>query len=1238
MKKHISILAILSIFQIGLAQTPATIVKDGNYTVTGTETLTAIESVTLKPNTWLKSGSTVTIKVLGGTTAEYPYEAIALSGNENYIFTRSYQRAMTSFTTSGTKEGDLYESITYFDGLGRPMQQVDIKASNDLKDLVTHVGYDSHGRQDKEWLPYREATGSLGAYRGDISASARSFYHGMFPDDFPTLTATTANAYSQKDFEASPLNRVLKQAAPGEDWQLGSGHEIAFAHQANVANEVRYLYVDFNVGDPEQPRLFVGSGSSAYYGAGELYKNIVNDENHTGTSSKLHTTEEFVDKLGRTVLKRTYALVAGVETAHDTYYVYDDFGNLTYVVPPNVTVSSISSDERDQLCYQYKYDKRNRLMEKRVPGKGWESIVYNRLDQPVLTQDAVQGSNKEWLFTKYDAFGRVAYTGVYAQPSSIGRATLQGYADNISAYDQYETRQGSSSTLAGTPIYYSNNAIPKSVTEIYTINYYDSYVDTDGLSVPSTVLGQPTTTSTQGLATVAKVRVLGTNDWITTITGYDEKGRVIYTASKNNYLNTTDVVETELDFGGKVVRIRTTHGRTGYADIVTEDLFTYDHQGRLVKQRQSVDGGAYVTLAENQYDALGQLVQKTVGGGLQTVDHTYNVRGWLKGINNVGSLGSDLFAFEINYNTIEHGGTGLFNGNIAETEWKTANDNALRWYRYGYDALNRIENATASSSNYNVSGITYDKNGNIQTLTRNGWQDGSGYTNMDVLTYTYDNDGYVSNKLLKVADGGNENHGFKDGSNTTYEYYYDQNGNMTSDANKGITDITYNHLNLPTSVAMAGGTISYVYDAVGTKLEKKVVEGGNPNQYTFYSGNYIYERSGDSGNGTLQFFDHSEGYVIPDGQGGYDYVYQYKDHLGNVRLSYADSNNDGTIDASSEIISEKNYYPFGLTHSGYNNVISPNANSQAEKWRYNGKELQEELGLNVYDYGARNYDPALGRFMNMDPHAENHYSHSTYNYAYNNPIMFIDPDGRDGIVSGSGTEDDPYVITANYYYYGLSEDEAKGFNSAIAAYNNKGKSHKLKTKDGNVFVQFNLTATEKDDADSASEAASGDSQFDEDTGLTVSWGNTVTSGNVPNDPGSDGLGDANSQGGSSNHINLDGSDMANYAQSVSKTAKGVSIHEIGHNLGGRHGDPGAIMMGINQLTTNRTIGGSTTTIDTPSISRNGLRGMIGRIVTPQGYKDALGKMPSIYLTPGERGNVREERSQGRLIIYKPKPN
>ena len=285
---------------------------------------------------------------------------------------------------ANTFTGPILEVV---DGNEIPLQEM--FASGNAEDIVTHISYDDHGRQDKNWLPYHEPTGNFGSYRGDVSTATQQYYQNHFADDFVGLSTANVNAYSRTKFEPSPLNRVEEQAAPGKDWQLGGGNGIRFAYGGNAANEVRRYKVTLSFSDNTYTPTLVADG---HYAINELYKNITKDENWTSGTD--HTVEEFMDKQGRVVLKRTYN-----GSAHDTYYVYDDYGNLSYVMPPKVVHDgSISSTELSELCYQYVYDHRNRLVEKKIPGKEWEYIIYNKLDQPVLTQDAVQRPNKEWLF------------------------------------------------------------------------------------------------------------------------------------------------------------------------------------------------------------------------------------------------------------------------------------------------------------------------------------------------------------------------------------------------------------------------------------------------------------------------------------------------------------------------------------------------------------------------------------------------------------------------------------------------------------------------------------------------------------------------------------------------------------------------------------------------------------------------------------------------------------------------
>jgi RHS repeat-associated protein len=241
--------------------------------------------------------------------------------------------------------------------------------------------------------------------------------------------------------------------------------------------------------------------------------------------------------------------------------------------------------------------------------------------------------------------------------------------------------------------------------------------------------------------------------------------------------------------------------------------------------------------------------------------------------------------------------------------------------------------------------------------------------------------------VLKVADTAPTAYranGFADSAlNNVNDNTYDAYGNMITDFIKGITTaITYNHLNLPTKIAFgAGNNISYIYNATGQKVQKLVVQGANTST-TDYQGGYQYN------NAVLKFFPTAEGFVENEGS-SYKYVYQYKDHLGNVRLSYK---NTGTVATPTlQIDEENNYYPFGLKHKGYN-IATPSTN-EGLKYKYNGKELQDELGLNVTAMDYRQYDSAIGRFNSMDKLSELTYDISPYRFALNNPIFWADPTG-----------------------------------------------------------------------------------------------------------------------------------------------------------------------------------------------------------------------------------------------------
>jgi len=1145
------------------------------------------------------------------------------SQDQNYIKTTTYKKPTSQGTVDVTNPADAVVQITYFDGLGRPIQQVAHKQSNSGNDIVTHIEYDSFGRQTKEYLPYANQYATLDYTNpATVATELTSFYS--------SYNGGTTNPYSEKELEASPLSRVFKQAAPGDAWAMGSGKEIKFDYQTNEENEVKLFKATATWNATTQLYDIAISSPQTHYNPSQLYKTIIKDENWT--SGNNNTTEEFKDKEGQVVLKRTYADIykngslEESEAKHDTYYIYDQYGNLTYVLPP-LAEGDKSQTTIDNLGYQYKYDYRNRLVEKKLPGKQWEFIIYDKLDRPVATGPAFSPYGDiivGWMITQYDVFGRITQTGWKKMPvTATARTTNQN------------------SVTSG------SNPFVLSANDILTKNYYDDYTYPNAPQVPAQILGQNTTTSLKGIPTGSWTKVLDINNPNASelsYTIYDDRYRPV-SSYASNHLGGFTKIDSKLDWAGKTEYTVATHKFESNTSVVTvTDTFEYTDQDRLRLHKQQIGSGSEQLIAKNTYDELGQLISKKVGGqdatgttGLQTVDYNYNIRGWLKAINDVENSGNDLFSFRINYNDYQSLGSNdlqseaLFNGNISATYWKTKYG-SLKKYNYDYDNLNRLTEAVYLKPELSINDInaynetlSYDKNGNIQTLNRNGGINAGLPNPIDDLTYTYDTNN--KNLLVKVADASTSPQGFKDGENTTNDYVYDANGNMTIDNNKGIRKIVYNHLNLPTEINFAGtDKISYIYNATGQKVAKVMTENSALTKIHYLAGGFQYKHN------ALQFFPHAEGYVKKE-TNNYNYVFNYTDHLGNIRLSYTDIDNNGTIDID-EIVEENEYYPFGLKHE---NHISSNS----YQYKYNGKELQTELNLNVYDYHFRMYDPAIGRMLQMDPHASDYGKMSPYSYAFNNPVLVIDPDGRDGIVTGSGTVDDPYVITANYYYYGLNSDQKEGFTNSIAAYNNKGNAFEIKDADGNkIHVKFNLTATEVKDEDTAKDKAYADviSSEGSDGKITnVYYGNTVTDG--PAGKASD-LGDADNR-----HINLDSSSVnsqynsPNPMSTLAEIYKGVSSHEIGHNLGGNHNDPGNIMTnvkkyyntgsGINQK--------EGTSYTLPSVNSNGVSAIFGRAVNysnvVQNSQAGYNQVSTRNFGPKQNKKI-SDGSVGRLVFTK----
>lgn len=966
------------------------------------------------------------------------------------------------------------ETVQYSDGLGRPKQILNVGTSPNGKDVVTHIEYDALGRQVADYLPVPQTGASTRNIYLKASATDATAYGGD-------------RIYGEKTIENSPLGRIIGQTGPGNAFQ---DNPRLFDYKANSQNEVlKFSTVTVNQNGAGYTQSLIIGG---YYPAKKLYKNLSTDEDG-------NTTAEFKNAQGQTILIRktvseptvtqAFAAIPANTVNVDTYYVYNEYNELAFVITPMASkelrtnsnqtiINPAGNNIIKELCYQYRYDDKARLVEKKLPGKGWEYLVYDKQDRLIMTQDANLGTSGQWIFNKFDQYGRQAYSGL-CNPGSGSRtsnnllpdAYRQAQQTNADAAGNNNVSRTTSFTtdLSGIKILYAANGTypaDTAITQMLSLNYYDKYPTADDNFVaggtalparPADVLGQKTMSddaatqkiSTKGLPVASYVNIIDQASWTKTFLWYDELGREIG-AHTINHLGGSTISYSVLDFAGVVKRTETWHNKiAAEAAIHIVENFEYDHQNRLLKHYHEVVGRTpKVLLAKNHYNEIDQLDWKKTGTAsdatfaelsapLQQIYYDYNIRNWMTGIN----LKQDdparpldpaaQFSYKIRYNDPETA-YARYNGNIAETDWMYEGGEHNR-YVYTYDGLNRLLRAdykTVNSTvtldaNYYNEWLTYDLNGNIKTLKRYARQQNPGQAaavQIDNLKYYYDNSN-LSNRLWKITDNeGNTPNpsGYPGGGGTIT---YDANGNMKTMPDKGIsTDILYNHLNLPKQVVQNGNPVNYTYRADGVKVHKQYVVNGQSIDTDYLDG-FVYttpysyelqrtlEENPETASASQQeAFELTEKAIynpggptimvsspnfFPTAEGFYDYensryIYQYKDHLGNVRLSYS-----RTSEGDLSVEDTNDFYPFGLNFVNISfrtphPVFNPSVGFQ--NWKYNGKEL-EETGM--YDYGARFYMPDVGRWGVVDPLAEKDRRWNPYKYAKNNPLMFIDPDGME---------------------------------------------------------------------------------------------------------------------------------------------------------------------------------------------------------------------------------------------------
>jgi RHS repeat-associated protein len=914
---------------------------------------------------------------------------------------------------------DYQQSTTYFDDLGRDLQTVAKQITPNGNDLISAVNYDILGREVQKYLPYTDSA-NTGNFRTDATTRQAGIYNTIY-------SSQEGFYYSNTIYEASPVNRVWKETAPGNNW-TGNNIGVRKDYTFNTTlDSVEIWNIGMNLTDT--PTV------SGVYAPGLLALIVSTDEHE-------NKVMEYKDKDGKTILKKVQlsdTLFNGYGGWLCTYYVYDVFNHLRFVLSPLAVQFAYANNwklnptVRAELCFQYNYDAAGKMITKNVPGKGQEWMVYDARNRVVMTQDSNLRVQGNWLVTEYDSLNRPYRTGLLTDGNN------RSYHQNLAATSITYPNTGGGNYSALTQTFFDDyswvsgtgTSLGTSLDQTNTSN--STYFNTSYNTSPVYAVQISQSVQTRGLATGTKAKVLGTtSQYLYSVSFYDDHSRVIQSQSIN-YTGGKDISTTQYNFNGLPIRNYLQHQKNGNTvqNHTVQTKTNYDAAMRVKSIFKNIDNASSDQLIDSmQYNELGQLINKTLGNNVENLAYGYNIRGWLSTINKNyinGSSNNNYFGEELGYDksTSVTGTTSFshtqFNGNIAGEIWKGKSDGINRKYDFIYDNVNRItwgdywQNTTGSSWDNstmdfavhgfdadNGYGMKYDANGNILGMVEQGWKGGNPTGYIDAIRYNYLPN---TNKLKYVSDDFNDPNsklgdlhynGTK--SSSSVDYTYDGNGSLTSDYNRTIDNITYNYLNLPSLLHVNGkGNISYVYDGAGNKLAKLTADSlAHHSTTTIYLGSFIYQQTDtitnpSGGTDTLQFVAHEEGrtrwawHKYTNGSSAYGYEYDFfeKDHLGNTRSVITQQKDTAQYLASMEAayrsteaqlfnnITNSSFPRTGV--SGYpNDVTITNPNDSVARVNGSGQKTGPSLLLKVMsgdkvDIGVQYYYLNMGTPSSPNP-------------------------------------------------------------------------------------------------------------------------------------------------------------------------------------------------------------------------------------------------------------------------------
>jgi len=903
---------------------------------------------------------------------------------------------VTVLTSRDGGEMSMMTTVTWLDDFGREESVHQVGVTPSHKTLVSLTEYDGHGRVSKRWLPAL-ATPQRVILPGLHTVTYLDAH--VRPEDIMP-GSSEANLgdgapYSEVIYDGSPLDRPLMEYGSGEAWRQ-AGRGILSEHMGNSAGDERLVCHRIEVQASKNDTSFVIS-SEGLYPDGSLKVVSVTDEDGKETLT-------FTDRHGREILSRQVMKEGGECQYLDTYSVYDGLDHLLAVIPPALSDrlsigQSLDPEETERYAYLYLYDSKERVCARKLPGIGWIRMEYDDADRLVFTQDGEQRRRGESTFMLYDIHGRECVTGVCGHDIPTGNM-ISGFA--LAEY------VGAGGALDG----YACSGVTLVSPQVMSAFYYDSHAFVDdfatglpdslamyGTHIPS-LIGRRTGSCLHEVSEgISGKKVWG-------LVRYDGRGRVSHTEMSypDGGWDTEDV---EHDFLGSPVRRHLVH-RKG-TETVREDLtYTYDDSERLLEVRHSLNGGTPILLARNTYDELGRLSGTERGSNdALSSTYSYNVRSWLTGID------GSLFKETLHYNELRSDRLGTdrrrFGGDVSSMEWRSGAGTGTRSYDFAYDGLGRLVSADYGEYGDHVVGYgtsySYDNMGNLLSLSREGDMTSSLKGIVDNLSMTYD-----GNMLASVSDSApapsvTGSADFRDGASMAVEYTYDRNGNMTSDLNRRISSVSYNRQNRPARIKHSGGTETFTYLPDGTKRERTALGKDWSLSRTEYRGNLV------CADDSLKYILFDGGLIAMDGSSP-EYLFFLRDHLGSVRVV---ARPDG------KVVQVNHYYPYGMAFAG--GGMSGNAGAHpveggvsvaggsleiggetggmelarpgaSQPYRFLGNELYTSNSLGLYDFNARMYDPALGRFLSVDPMAEGYRHLSPYAYCAGNPVVYADKDGQ----------------------------------------------------------------------------------------------------------------------------------------------------------------------------------------------------------------------------------------------------